>query len=242
MEKFYSNSAWRRIRGLRGLGIFVLSAVFCLAGLLALSSCDLLDDDEDEVEPIEMRGFYTSIDANNNTDCTSERVQIFSEGKEVAERESNVTLVARGTLFGDAYFPQIGIEVGESAYNPKTIVSVYVSQTGEVFDRPGAYFLAARADDDIPVADGETIYTGYWTGYAYRPGGEDALKPAVVCPYVLIPASTDVSNNIEDGNCGPEDQNTPHSALAKYLEKEDGSLKDCHILLEADGDGVLDLP
>ena len=245
MEKLYNNTAWRRIRGLRGLGILALSMAFCLTGLLALSSCDLDlfdDDDEAEPEPVEMRGFYTSVNENGDPDCTSERVQVFSEGKEVAERESNVTLVARGTLFGDAYFPQIGIEVGESAYNPKAIVSVYVSQTGEVFDRPGAYFLAARTDDDIPVADGETIYTGYWTGYAYRPGGEDALKPAVVCPYVLVPAGTDVSENIDDGECGPGGNASPvHSALAKYLE-DGGSLKECHILLEADGDGVLDLP
>ncbi len=240
MWKLYNSLALRRFQGIRGLGILALSVAFCLTGALALSSCDD-DDDEAAAEPVEMRGFYTSVNADGDTDCTSERVQIFSEGEEVAERESNVTLVARGTLFGDAYFPQIGIQVGESAYNPGTIVSVYVSQTGEVFDRPGSYFLAARTDDDIPVAEGETIYTGYWSGYAYRPGGEGTPKPVVVCPYVLIPASTDVSNNIEDGNCGPEDQNTPHSALAKYLEKEDGSLKDCLILLEAGGNGVLNL-
>lgn len=240
MRKLYNNFALRRFQRLHSLGILTLSVAFCLTGLLALSSCDD-DDDTAEAEPIEMRGFYTSVNADGDTDCQSERVQIFSEGNEVAERESNVTLVARGSAFGDAYFPQIGVQVGESANHPGTIVSVYVSQTNEVFDRPGSYFLAARTDNDIPVAEGETIYTGYWSGYAYRPGGEGTPKPAVVCPYVLVPASTDVSNNIEDGNCGM-DQNTRHSALAKYLEKEDGSLKDCLTLLEAGGNGVLSLP
>ena len=241
MRKLYNNLAWHRIRGLRGLGILALSVAFCLTGLLALSSCDLLDDDDDEPEPIEMRGFYTSVNANGDTDCTSERVQIYSEGDEVAERESNVTLVARGTAFGDAYFPQIGIQVDESANHPGTIVSVYVSETNGVFDRPGSYFLAARTDNDISVAEGETIYTGYWSGYAYRPGGEGTPKPAVVCPYVLVPASTDVSNDVGDGDCGEMGGDDVHPALAKYLE-EDGSLKDCLILLEAGGNGVLNLP
>lgn len=135
MWKLYNSLALRRFQGIRGLGILALSVAFCLTGLLALSSCDD-DDDAAEAEPIEMRGFYTSVNADGGTDCQNERVQIFSEGDEVAERESNVTLVARGSAFGNAYFPQIGIQVGESANHPGTIVSVYVIQTNEAFDRP----------------------------------------------------------------------------------------------------------
>ena len=236
MEKFYNNPAWRRIRGLRSFGILALSVAFCLTGLLALSSCDLEfweDDDEAEPEPIEMRGFYTSIDRDDATDCQSEFVQVYSEGEEVSERESNVTLVSRGEAFGDAYFPQIGVEVGGNDNHPETIVTIYVSETGEVFDRPGAYFLAAGTDANIPVAEGQTIYTGYWTGYAYRPGGEDTLKPVVVCPYVLVPGDADLAE-IADGECGPDGD--VHEDLEKYLEEDDGTLRDCWRLLE---DGVL---
>ena len=136
MEKFYNNPAWRRIRGLRSFGILALSVAFCLTGLLALSSCDLEfweDDDEAEPEPIEMRGFYTSIDRDDATDCQSEFVQVYSEGEEVSERESNVTLVSRGEAFGDAYFPQIGVEVGGNDNHPETIVTIYVSEDGRSF-------------------------------------------------------------------------------------------------------------
>ena len=70
-----------------------------------------------------------------------------------------------------------------------------------------------------------------------------ADKPAVVCPYVLVPASTDISNDVDDGACDETGGNDDvHPLLEKYLEKNDGSLKDCLILLEADGEGILNLP
>ena len=156
---------------------------------------------------------------------------MYSEGEEVAERESNVTLVARAEAFGVAYFPQIGVEIDESAHHPKTIVTTYVSETEGVFDRPGSYFLAARTDTDI---SDETIYTGYWSGYAYRPGGEGEPKPVVVCPYVLVPGDTASLTDLEAGECG--DNNDVHGALGGYLTKDDGSLRHCWRLLD---DGVL---
>ena len=231
MEKFYNNPAWRRIRGLRSFGILALSVAFCLTGLLALSSCDLEfwgDDDEAEPEPTEMRGFYTSIDEDDATDCQSEFVQVYLEGEEVAERESNVTLITRGEAFGAAYFPQIGVEVGESAHHPETIVTIYVSETEGVFDRPGSYFLAARTD-----AEGQTIYTGYWSGYAYRPGGEGESKPVVVCPYVLVPGDTAELADLEAGKCGANGD--VHEDLQEYLTKDGSTLRDCWHLLDDDG-------
>ena len=142
MKKFYNNPAWDRIRGLRGFGILALSVAFCLAGVLAFSSCDILDDDDEAApEPIEMRGFYTSVSVDGTTDCQFENVDLFELG-DVANGIPNVRLSARGTAFEDTDFSQIGIKVDESVTNPETISSAYVSEnTDGSFDRPGAYFL-----------------------------------------------------------------------------------------------------
>ena len=249
MKKFYNNPAWRRIRGLRSFGILALSVAFCLAGLLALSSCDLdfWNDNGGGAEPevTEMRGFYTSVDRDEMTDCVTEIVKIESRGDDVVGGEPNVTLEARSSAFGDGFFPQIGIKVGESDNNPATIVSAYVSETGETFDRPGAYFLTATTDD--AVVRGETIYTGYWTGYAYRPGGEGTLKPVVICPYVLVPMDTlgvescggtedpdDASATTMNGT----DPNMVHEGLQKYLTQDNGNgleLRSCYNVFDDDG-------
>ncbi len=230
MERFYNNPAWRRIRGLRGLGTLALSMAFCLAGMLALSSCDLnfWDDDDDngaEPEVTEMRGFYTSVTANGVTDCQSEDVTLRDFG-DVDNGIPNVRLSASGDVFEDTDFSQIGIKVDASTTNPETISSAYVSEnTDGSFDRPGAYFLVAKTDDNI--AQGATIYTGYWAGYAWRP--DETPRPVVICPYVMVPASA-----LADDSCGTETTDMD-SGLATYLEDEDGSLKDCHNLLDADG-------
>ncbi|MXW23021.1 MAG: hypothetical protein F4X55_05680 [Candidatus Dadabacteria bacterium] len=247
MKRFYNNPAWCRIRGLRGLGTLALSIAFCLTGLLALSSCDLdfWDDDDNGVEPIEMRGFYTSVNMGGDTDCVTEIVKVSSERDDVVGGEPNVTLTASSSAFGEGFFPQIGIRVGESDNNPATIVSAYVSETGETFDRPGAYFLAATTDD--AVVQGETIYTGYWTGYAYRPGGEGTLKPVVICPYVLVPIDT-----LDVESCGgtkdPDDESATtangtdpdmvHTGLQKYLTQDNGNgleLRSCYNVFDSDG-------
>ena len=241
MEKFYNNPAWRRIRGLRSFGILALSMAFCLTGLLALSSCDLEfweDDDEAVPEPIEMRGFYTSVSADGTTDCQYENVDLFELG-DVANGIPNVRLSSRGTAFEDTDFSQIGIKVDASVTNPETISSAYVSENMDgSFDRPGAYFLAATTDSEI--AEGATIYTGYWTGYAWRPDEEP--RPVVTCPYVMVPASalpaescgTDDNSDESLGVTDPADMD---EGLKKYLTEDgDGvSLLDCRILLH---DGV----
>ena len=250
MEKSYNNPAWRRIRGVRGLGILALSVALCLTGLLALSSCDLefWDDDDDEAAPeaVQMRGFYTSVSANGTTDCQSEDVDLFELG-DVANGIPNVRLSASGTAFEDTDFSQIGIKVDASDTNPETISSAYVSEnTDGSFDRPGAYFLASVDDSGITVEEGETVYTGYWVGYAWRPDQEP--RPVVICPYVMVPASA-----LAEDSCGTDDNSDENlgvtnpadmdEGLKKYLTEDsddDGegngaSLLDCRILLH---DGV----
>ncbi|MCY4378285.1 MAG: hypothetical protein OXC39_00460 [Candidatus Dadabacteria bacterium] len=229
MKKFYNNPAWRRIRGLRGVGILALSVAFCLTGLLALSSCN--DDDESEPEPVEMRGFYSSVNADGTVDCTNERIDLREE--EAGElSEPNIRATASGVAFGTATFVQVGVKVEESDTNAGTISTYYVSETEGSFDRPGAYFLVAKTDADI---DAETIYTGYWAGYAYR-RADDATdyQPIVICPYVMVPSGTPELEDIAEENCGM-DENSVHPALAKYLTDADGSFRDCHDLLDADG-------
>ena len=229
MEKFYNNTGWRRIRGLRGIGIFVLSMAFCLTGLLALSSCDD-DDDEAVPEPVQMRGFYTSVSGdmhNNATDCIDEDVDLYLE-ENLVVGEPNVTIQSTGTVFGETTFAGIGVRAAGN------IVTAYVSANNDgSFDKPGAYFLASVTDEAL----GEMAYSGYWTGYAARPGDETV----VICPYLLVPAST-----LPKGSCGTDDDPDDNlgvtdpvdmnAALVKYLTDEDG-LRDCHNLL--DNQGVL---
>ncbi len=236
MKKFYNNPKWRRIRGLRGLGILALSVAFCLTGLLALSSCGD-NNDEAAAEPIEMRGFFISMNADRVTDCQTEAFALTLEG-EVVRNEPNVSVTTMSPGFA-GNFPQIGIKVDTSDNNQETIVTAYVSETDGNFDRPGSYFLVATKDSDIPVAEGQTIYTGYWAGYAYRPGGNDTQKPVVACPYVLVPEGSDLVDEIimedTDNRCGATDAEV-HADLQKYLANDDGSFRNCWVLLDG---GVL---
>ena len=231
MEEFYNNPAWRRIRGLRSFGILALSVAFCLTGLLALSSCDLEfweDDDEAAPEAVQMRGFYTSVSgdaASNVTDCISEDVDLYTLGDPNVE-VPNARLQSTGTVFGDTTFAGIGHIVGEN------IVTAYLSVDGGTFSRPGAYFLASIANNDI---SSEEIYTGYWTGYANRPDEE----VVVICPYVLVPAddlpadSCGTDDDLMD-NLGVTDPADMDPELAKYLTDDNG-LRDCHNLLDDQG-------
>lgn len=228
MWKFYNTLALRRFQGIRSLGILALSVAFCLTGLLALSSCGD-DDDEMAPEPVEMRGFYTSVNEDGTVDCTNEDIDLREE--EAGDlSEPNVRITSSGIAFGDATFVQVGVKVDESDTNAETISSYYVSETDGNFDRPGAYFLVAKTDADI---EADTIYTGYWAGYAYRHADPATGKNAVViCPYVMVPAGTAELEDIGADACGEGD--TVHSALEKYLTDDDG-LRDCHNLLDADG-------
>ena len=165
-------------------------------------------------------------------DCTNEDIDL-REQEAGDLSEPNVRITASGVAFGSATFVQVGVKVGESDTNAETISTYYVSETDGNFDRPGAYFLVAKTDSDIQA---DTIYTGYWAGYAYRPVDPATGKNAVViCPYVMVPAGTAELEDIEDGDCDETGGNNVHSALQKYLTDDDGSLKNCHDLLDADG-------
>ena len=158
MEKFYNNPAWRRIRGLRGLGIFALSMAFCLAGMLALSSCDLdfWDDDNDNgaaPEPMEMRGFFISADATGATVCSIENADVYLEGDE-STGKLNISFTTAGSQF-QASFNNEGFKVIEDG-DKKTIVTAYVSESMGSFSLPGSYYLASTTDAE--VVDGETIF------------------------------------------------------------------------------------
>ena len=231
MWKLYNSLALHRFQGIRGLGILALSVVFGLTGLLVLSSCDD-DDDQAAPEPVQMRGFYTSVsgDAHGNvTDCTTEAVDLYLE-EDLVVGEPNVTIQSTGTVFGNTTFAGIGVKAADN------IVTAYVSANEDgSFSRPGAYFLAPVNDDAISVGEGETVYSGYWTGYASRPDDETV----VICPYVLVPAGA-----LPADSCGTDDNEYPkldvtdpadmNPALVKYLADEDG-LRDCHNLLDDQG-------
>jgi hypothetical protein len=231
MWKLYNSLALRRFQGIRGLGILALSVAFGLTGLLVLSSCD---DDNNEMapEPIQMRGFYSSVNADGTVDCTNEKVDLREEEPGDLS-EPNVRITASGVAFGAATFVQVGVKVGESDTNAETISSYYVSETDGNFDRPGSYFLVAKTDSDIQA---DTVYTGYWAGYAYR-RADDATgyQPVVICPYVMVPAGTAELADIGDTDCGEMGGDDVHPALQKYLTDDDGSLKNCHNLLDANG-------
>ena len=218
MEKLYNNPAWRRIRGLRGFGILALSVAFCLTGLLALSSCDLEfweDDDEAAPEPMEMRGFFISVNYDNEgneTVCSNEDVDVFLEGDE-STGKLDVTILSAGDEFGGAEFGHVGSKLIDSDGN-KTIVTAYVTDDGEGnFVYPGSYYLASGMDSAI--AD-ETIFTGYWIGHAYRP----STHPVVLCPYVLVPRT---AIETADSGCeGTADASDVHAGLATYLTQDGG--------------------
>lgn len=233
MERFYNNSAWRRIRGLRGLGILALSVAFCLTGLLVLSSCDLDlfdDDDESAPEAMEMRGFFTSVDYDNegNRDlCSTEDVDVFLEGDE-STGKLDVTIVGAGDEFGEAEFKHVGQKVISN--DGKTIVTAYVTDDGGSFAHPGSYYLASTTNADI--ADGETIFSGYWVGHLYRPSDH----PVVICPYVLVPRT---AIEIADSGCSQAtNADNVHAGLQEYLTQDDGSggteLRRCYNVFDDD--------
>ena len=226
MGKFYNNPAWRRIRGLRSFGILALSVAFCLTGLLALSSCDLEfweDDDEAEVEAMEMRGFFTSADDNGDTVCSNEDVDVYLEGDE-STGKLDVTIVSAGDEFGEAQFKHVGQKIIDGDGN-KTIVTAYVADDEGSFAHPGSYYLASTTDDNI--ADGETIFTGYWVGHLYR--GDHSV---VLCPYVLVPRTA-----LDTEGCtATMDADMVPMGLQAYLTKNNGmDLRACSNVFDSAG-------
>ena len=237
MKKFYNNPAWDRIRGLRGFGILALSVAFCLAGVLAFSSCDILDDDDEAApEPMEMRGFFISVDydsEDNQTVCSIEDADVYLEGDESTGKLA-VSFTTAGTQFQGASFNNQGFKLIDDN-GDKTIATAYISEeTDGTFVYPGSYYLASKTDADI--AGGETIFTGYWVGHAYRPGEH----PVVLCPYVLVPrdaldkescggtTTTDPTTG-EEMTTNGTDPEMVDDGLAKYLTQNGGTeLRACY--------------
>ena len=240
MKKFYNNPAWDRIRGLRGFGILALSVAFCLAGVLAFSSCDILDDDDEAApEAMEMRGFFTSADENGDTVCSFEDTNVFLEGDE-STGKLDVKMVGGSGQF-DAEFGHVGIKLID-AMGDKTIVTAYASQSDDDqgnYVHPGSYYLASTTDSDI--AGGEIIFAGYWVGHLYR--GDNHV---VLCPYVLVPRSvldkddcggmTTTDSDGEESTSNGTDPAMVHAGLQKYLTQNDGSeLRACYSVFDSDG-------
>ncbi|MCY3825812.1 MAG: hypothetical protein OXG10_00290 [Candidatus Dadabacteria bacterium] len=224
MEKLYNNPVWRRIRGLGGVGILALSVAFCLTGLLALSSCDD-DDEEAEAEPMEMRGFFTSVDGDNKHVCSHEDVDVYLEGDE-STGKLDVRIVSSGEEFGGAEFGHVGSKLIDSDGN-KTIVTAYVTDDGHGnFVYPGSYYLTSKMDSAI--ADEETIFTGYWVGHLYRAPDHGV----VICPYVLVPRTA-----LEKDGCdGTTEAAMVPVGLQPYLTKNNGmELRACSNVFDDDG-------
>ena len=241
MKKFYNNPAWDRIRGLRSFGILALSVAFCLAGVLAFSSCDILDDDDEAApEAMEMRGFFTSANENGDTVCSFEDTNVFLEGDE-STGKLDVKMVGGSGQF-DAEFGHVGIKLID-AMGDKTIVTAYASQSDDDqgnYVHPGSYYLASTTDSDI--AGGEIIFAGYWVGHLYR--GDNHV---VLCPYVLVPRSMSDKEDCggmtttvdgEESTTNGMDAAMVHEGLRKYLTQDGDSgleLRACYSVFDDAG-------
>ena len=225
MEKFYNNPAWRRIRGLRSFGILALSVAFCLTGLLALSSCDLEfweDDDEAVPDIMEMRGFFNSVNEDDEPSCAYENPDVELEGDE-STGKLNVTMESTGPDFPGYTFVHRGVKLieGEGDSQKKTIVTGYLSLKDDSYSFPGTYFLTSRTEE----IGGEdvTIFAGFWAGHLVRPTG----NPVVICPYVLVPRDA-----LAADSCGTDEEEMA-PVLSKYLAT-DGDLRECNRVLDGD--------
>ncbi len=215
MWKLYGGFSLHRFEGLGSFGIFALSVAFGLTGLLVLSSCD--DDNEMTPAPtqtrMEMRGFYISVNQDGETVCSNEDIDVLLEGDE-STGKLDVGIVAAGEEFGGAQFQHAGSKLTDSDGN-ETIVSSYVSVDNDGnFVYPGLSYLASRTDTDI--AD-ETIFTGYWTGHAYRPSDH----PVIICPYVMVPRT--VLETAASGCTATTNAEDVHTGLRRYLVQDNGS-------------------
>ena len=206
----------------RNFGVLFLSAVICTAGLLLLSSCE----DNDETEPMEMRGFFLSINEAGTVDCGYENADVYLRGDE-STGKLDVEIISTSPTFPDSEFSYKGTKViknkGQKA--EKIIVASFVieSDDGDLF--PATVNVISRTDDEI--GDGATIFTGYWSGDAVRPEG----NPVVTCPYVLVPRET-----LSADSCGGE--GTPMAeGLRKYLGNADNptDLGNCYRQLAPEG-------
>lgn len=207
----------------RNFGGLFLSAVLSIAGLLLLSSCG----GNDKTEPIEMRGFFLSINEANTLDCGYENADVYLRGDESTGR-LDVEIVSTSPTFPDSEFKYEGTKIirGEGESMEKTIAASFVieSDDGSLF--PGTLNVISRTDDEI--GNGTTIFTGYWTGDTVRPAG----NPIVMCPYVLVPREA------LDGNSCGEEVTQMAAGLRKYFADDTDNptkLGNCYRQLTPEG-------
>ncbi|MCY3625244.1 MAG: hypothetical protein OXH71_05380 [Candidatus Dadabacteria bacterium] len=182
-------------------GVLFLSAAFCIAGLFLLSSCD-----DDEAEPVEMRGFFLSIDETATVDCGYEDADVYLEGDESTGR-LDVKIISTSPTFPDSKFTYKGTKIIKSKGNEaeETIAASYLFESGGENHSVGTLYIVSRTDDEI--GNGATIFAGHWRGKAIRL----EENPIVMCPYVLVPREA-----LDGDSCGAEvTQMAP--GLRKYL-------------------------
>ena len=209
--------------------VLALSAVFCLAGLLLLSSCE----DQNEAELMEMRGFFLSIDEVEvdgvdtlKIDCGYENADVYLKGDE-STGKLDVEIVSTTPTFPDSEVSYKGTKVirNKGGNVEKVMVASFVIESGDGNIFPSTFNVVSRTDDEI--GDGATIFTGYWNGEAVRPEG----NPVVMCPYVLVPREA-----LSADSCGGE--GTPMAeGLRKYLGNPDNptELGNCYRQLTDEG-------
>ena len=231
------------------LAAFALPAVVLLAGLFMLACGD--SDDESMDPGTEMKGFFLSILADGTLVCSTEDHVVHLQGDETTGR-LDVRMGSTGPEF-----EQTGGHVGQKVIETdssgnvvrKTIVTSYTAVNSDgVFEKPGAYYLVSTKNENIigpeeiaaPRNQSE-IFVGFWTGKPWRPA---ATHPAVVCPYVLVPA--DAGNNTSQGyeaplTCGTSDQDWADMSpgLKDYLgpnpADETRNLGHCYKLFDENG-------
>ena len=181
----------------RNFGGLFFSAVLCIAGLFVLSSC------EDETEPVEMRGFFLSIDEEGTVDCGYENADVYLEGDKSTGR-LDVRIISTSPTFPDSKFTYTGTKIIKSEIE-ETIAASYIFESGGENHSVGTLYISSRTDDEI--GDGATIFAGHWRGEAIRP----EQNHIVTCPYVLVPREA-----LDGDSCG-QTVTQMASGLRKYL-------------------------
>lgn len=200
-RKFDNGHKQASRRRFGSLAVPVLSAVFCLAGMLLLVSCGSDSDNAAAMEPTEMKmkGFFLSVTQDGKVDCQSEDLSVSYEG-DPSTGKVTVRIGATGEAFEQdgGHVGQKVIETDSAGIVTETIVTSYTARKDGVFERPGAYYLVSTENENIvgpeeispPIPS--KIFVGFWVGEPWRTPA-DPMHSEVVCPYVMVPA--DAGNN-----------------------------------------------
>lgn len=248
MGELNREPAWR-IRAVSASGALILSVAFCLAALFA--SCGGGDGETaTESEPVEMRGFFLSVNADGEVDCQSEELDVYYEGDESTGRV-NVRIPTTSSAAFEQETGHLGqkITAADSGGNIKSaFVTSYVARNSDgSFDFPGLHYLTSVAGEGIdydaeahPPERGGPVFAGFWIGETFRPPG----NPFVMCPYVMAPRDARSRADEAPLGCGGADGKNMSPELRTYLGPNPpdatGNLGNCYRLL--DGNGKLTSP